>query len=147
MATKKWQRRLLRVVIVIGALIIILILIASPLTKYLIEKYDMKYSGREISVGRAYVNPITGNMSLSNLRVFEQNSDSVFFSAGKIAVDISLLRILGGIYQVSSVEIKSPEITVIQHDSLFNFSDLIKRFSVTKDTVESRRARPPARSR
>jgi hypothetical protein len=132
---KSLKKRLLTVSIILLSLILLLILIASPLTKYLIQKYDLKYTGREITVGRAYVNPLTGNISLNNMRIFEQNSDSVFFYVRKLGVDLSILKLISGTYQVSSVNIDQPEINVIQTDTLFNFTDLIKKFAVTADTT------------
>jgi hypothetical protein len=137
-AKKSWKKRLLTVAIVILALIIVLILIASPLAKYLIEKYDVQYTGREITLGRAYVNPVTGNVSLNNMNIYEENNDSIFFHVKKLAVDLSLRKMISGTYQVSSLLIEEPEINIIQSDSIFNFSDLIKKFAVTKDTLKEK---------
>ncbi len=52
---------------IIGSLLILLIiaiLIASPAAKYLIEKYDEQYTGRNITLNKAYVNPLTGYVYL-----------------------------------------------------------------------------------
>ncbi|MGE5406649.1 MAG: DUF748 domain-containing protein [Methanosarcina sp.] len=132
---KSLKKKFLTVAIILVSLILILILIASPLTKYLIQKYDVKYTGREITVGRAYVNPLTGSVSLNNVRIFEQNSDSVFFYVRKFGIDLSILKLISGTYQVSSLKIDQPEINVIQTDSVFNFTDLIRKFAVTADTT------------
>lgn len=132
---KSLKKKLLTAAIIIGAIILILILIASPLTKYLIQKYDVKYTGREITVGRAYVNPITGYISLHNMSIYEKDSDSVFFYVAKIGIDLSLFKMISGKYQVSKVNVDQPEINVIKADTAFNFSDLIRRFAVTTDTV------------
>jgi hypothetical protein len=135
-AKRSWKKRLLIFAFVIIALILVLILVASPLTKYLVEKYDVKYTGREVTVSRAYVNPVTGKVSLNNLKIFEEESDSVFFSVKRISVDMSLLKLISGTYQVSSLLIDRPEVNVMQTDSIFNFSDLIDRFAVPADTIK-----------
>jgi hypothetical protein len=132
---KSLKKKLLTAAIIIGAIILILILIASPLTKYLIQKYDVKYTGREITVGRAYVNPVTGFISLHNMRIYEKDSDSVFFFVAKIGIDLSLLKMISGTYQVSKVNVVQPEINVVKADTTFNFSDLVRRFAVKTDTV------------
>ncbi|HKC69770.1 MAG TPA: hypothetical protein VKG26_16140, partial [Bacteroidia bacterium] len=58
----------------IVVLFILVIVFISPITKYLIEKYDFKYTGREITLDWAYVNPFTGYIHLNNLKIFENKS-------------------------------------------------------------------------
>lgn len=121
--------------IIIG-LYIILIIIASPLTKYLVQKYDLQYTGREITLDRAFVNPLGGSTSLHNLQMREAQSDSIFFSAEKLSADLSLLKALRGIYQVNYIRLVKPEINIFRTDTIFNFNDLIEKFAVKKDSVE-----------
>jgi hypothetical protein len=129
------KRFLFKFFIIIAIIAVLLILIISPLTKYLIQRYDVRYTGREIELSRAYINPFTGQVTLRGLKMYEQNSDTVFLNVQKLSVNVSMLKLFSKVYQVTSLTIDEPQIRVIQNDTVFNFSDLIKRFAVTKDTI------------
>jgi hypothetical protein len=117
-------RFFIRAVIIISGIALLLAIIASPLTRYLIEKHDVEYIGREIKVGRAFVNPLAGTLSLSNLEVYEYDGDTVFTSAGRIKVNLSLIKLISGTYELSSLKVNNPEIAIIRRDTVFNFSDI-----------------------
>ena len=52
-------------------LVVLTILFTSRYAKYLIEKHDEKWIGRQIKLGSVYANPFTGNARVKNLRIFE----------------------------------------------------------------------------
>jgi uncharacterized BrkB/YihY/UPF0761 family membrane protein len=63
MEIKKNRKRILKKTLIIIfsiliTLVLIIILFASLITKYLVEKYDYKYTGREITMDWAYTNPL-----------------------------------------------------------------------------------------
>ena len=51
--------------------VVLIFLFISPITKYLIEKYDEEYTGRQITMDRVYVNPFTGYFHFTNLKIYE----------------------------------------------------------------------------
>jgi hypothetical protein len=56
-----------------GAIIVVLIvvmLVASPLAKYYLEKYDKDLFGRDATIGWAYVNPFTGYVHLHDVKIY-----------------------------------------------------------------------------
>lgn len=82
-----------------------------------------------------YINPFTGYVHLRNFKVYEAGSDSVFFSAKAIKVNVEMMKLLGKTYELSSVTLDTPVGKVIQKDSVnFNFTDLIDRFAA-KDSL------------
>src|SRR5512140_3109353 len=99
---KNWKRILLKSGIVIAVLILLLLVIASPLAKYLIQKYDVKYTGREITVNNVFINPLTGMVRMKDFRVYEDNSDSVFMYMRRFSTRFSLLKLLNGTYEITS---------------------------------------------
>ena len=114
-----------------------IILFISPLTKYLIEKYDEKYTGRKIEVGWAYTNPFTGYIYLSDLKLYESKSDSVFFSAKGVGVNVALIKLLSKTYEISELTLYQPKGIIIQNRKVFNLDDLIEKFSPKKsDTTK-----------
>ncbi len=115
---------------------IALILFISPITKYLVEKYDEKYTGRQITMNRVYVNPYTGYLSFKDLKIFESKSDSVFISIQNLNINFNMLKLLSKKYEISELQLDHPRGIIIQNKKLFNFTDLIEKFS-TKDTLSA----------
>src|ERR1035437_3619443 len=123
---KKTLFILISSIIIIGVLVIAFI---SPITKYLIEKYDEKYTGRQITMNWAYVNPFTGYIHFSDLKIYELKSDSVFFSANGISLNIAMLKLFSKTYEISECTLDRPRGIVIQEKKDFNFNDLVDKFS------------------
>jgi hypothetical protein len=122
------KKILLITVIAIFVMVAITILFISPLTKYLIEKYDVKYTGRKITLGWVYANPFTGYIHLNQLNIFELKSDSVFFSAESMSINISLFKIFSKTYEITEFTLDHPRGTIIQYKSGFNFTDILNLF-------------------
>ena len=132
--SSKLRKTLLIIAGILVALVVLIILFISPLTKYMIEKYDEKYTGRQIEMDWAYVNPFTGSIHFSGLKLFELKSDSIFFSLNGLSVNINVTKALNKTYEIESVTLDEPYIMVKQNKKDFNFSDLIEKFS-SKDTI------------
>ncbi len=123
---KRW------IIITTGAILILVvltILFTSRYAKYLIEKHDEKWIGRQIKLGSVYANPFTGNARVKNLRIFEQNSDSVFISATGLNLNFKILKMLNKTYEISRVSLINPVIRINQNNKKLNFDDVIKKFS------------------
>lgn len=134
-ADKKWKKVLLWFVVAFAVLLLLITIVASPLAKRLIERNDITFTGREITIGRVFINPLAGSVNLRNFRIFEPESDTVFLFADKFSANLSLLKLFSGVYEMTSVTITGPDIRVFQDDSVFNFTDLVERFTVEKDTL------------
>lgn len=109
--------------------LLLVFLVISPLTKYLVERYDLKYTGRQITLDRAYVNPFTGYVYLSKLKVHEWNSDSVFFACDGMGINIALCKLLFKTYEISELTMDHPRGDIIQDKRRLNFDDLIVKFT------------------
>lgn len=142
MQKRKIKKALL---ISLGSLIVLVVLVIvfiSPIAKFLIEKYDVKYLGREIKIGWLYLNPFTGYISIHNLKVFEANSDSVFLTAAAFNADFEMLKALTKTYEVSNISLNQPVAYIIQKGKTLNFSDLIARFT-TKEKRDTTQMKEP----
>lgn len=122
----------LRIAAVLFIVCVALILCISPIAKYLLEKHDIALTGREITVGWVYVNPITGYAYLSNLAIHEEESDSVFLSANGLGVNVALFKLLFSTLEFSEVTLTKPRGSVMQSGKHFNFNDLIEKFTPEK---------------
>ena len=135
----KLVKTLLIIIGIIIVSVLLIIIFISPITKRLVEKYDEQYTGRQITMDWAYVNPFTGYMYFSNLKFHELKSDSLFFTAKSVSSNIALLKLLSKTIEISQLTLDRPKGFVIQKNKDFNFDDLIKKFTVKKtDTKTSK---------
>jgi hypothetical protein len=127
---KKIWKKTIRIFIWIFIIIpLIIILFISPLTKYLIQKYDVEWTGREIQMDWVYVNPFTGYAYFSNLIIHESKSDSVFFSSNGVGANFSVWKLFSKTYEVNRITLYNPHISFIVDSGKFNLSDVIRKFS------------------
>ena len=125
------------IIISVSAIFVFIALIfifISPFTKYLVEKYDTKITGREITMDYAYVNPFTGYVYLDNFKSYELNSDSLFLTATNVSGNFSMLKLFSKTFEITELVLNQPEGIIIQsgdkHD--LNFSDIIEKFTPKK---------------
>ncbi len=133
----KGVKTLLILLSVLMGIAAIIILFISPITKYLVEKYDLKYTGRQIKMDWAYINPFTGYVHFDNFRIYEPESDSVFFSANGVSANFAMRKMLKRTYEISELTLNRPRGTIIQIDKDLNFDDLIERFTPKVDSIKA----------
>jgi hypothetical protein len=129
----------------LGSVIItvtVIILLISPIAKYLIEKYGEKYTGRHIKMSWIYINPFTGYVHISNLKIWESKKlpsynqgDSIFFAANGVSASFALRKLLSKTFEISSITLDQPKGTVIQNKKFLNFTDLIDTLTPKKPSL------------
>lgn len=136
--TSKIIKPLLPVFVTIVIVISLIFVFISPTAKYLIEKYDVKYLGREINLSKAHVNPFSGAINFDDLIIHERNSDSIFISMQQLSVKIAVWKLFSKQISLSELTMEKPNFILRQHKKEFNFDDLIARFTSKKrDTTPS----------
>lgn len=133
---RKLKKALLIFISTLILFIAVLLILISPLTEFLVERYDVEYTGREITMEDADVNPFTGNIHFDELKVQELKSDSVFFSAAGVSANIAMLKLFSKTYEITEFSLDSPRGMIIKNQKVLNFNDLIGKFS-SKDTTGS----------
>lgn len=131
----KLKKTLIVVFVTILIIVVAIIVFISPIAKYLIEKYDEKFTGRQIEVEWAYVNPFTGYIYVSDLKLYESKSDSIFLSVNSLSANFELLKIFSKTYEISHLILTEPKGVVIQDKKVFNFNDLIKK--ITPEVIDT----------
>lgn len=150
MKIKKSIRRTLLITLgVVAGVLLLLVIFITPLTKYLVEKYDEKYTGRQIRMDWAYVNPFTGYLHFKNLKIYESpqstvgaHPDSVFFSSEDLSIKFALLKLFSKTYEITALTLDNPRVKIIQGQSgkELNFIDIIDKLngdSTKKDTTKA----------
>jgi hypothetical protein len=147
--SRTYKRRMSKskkILLIISGIIIIIVLVVfifiSPMTKYLIQKYDEKYTGRKITLSWAYVNPFTGYIHLSHLKIFEYKSDSVFISMNGLSANVNLFKLISGTVKLNNLTFDQPMVRIVQRKNDFNFNDFKTTFS-SKDTVSVIKPKKP----
>lgn len=128
----KFKKTILTVVLIIAVSVTLVIIFISPIAKYLVEKYDVKYTGREITMDYAYVNPFTGYVYMKNVKINELKSDSVFISSKGLSARFNLFKLFSKTYEISHITLNQPIIVISQTNKDLNFDDLIQKFKPKK---------------
>lgn len=135
------MRKAKKLLLIFGGIVILFvalsILFISPLVKYLVERYDEKYTGRQITMDWAYVNPFTGFVHFNNLHVYEVKKDTLFFSAKNLSADFALIKLFSKTVEVTELILDHPQGLVVNTKKHFNFEDLILRFAPDTLTISS----------
>lgn len=138
---KRWKKALIIIGIIFVLIPTLIIIFISPITKYVVEKYSVKYTGRQIKMNWVYVNPFTGYVHFNNLKIFEApndssccvTKDSVFFSAEGISADFAIRKLFSKTYEITDLTIDKPRgMLILNKRSDFNFNDIILRFDTGK---------------
>lgn len=124
----KLKRFLIIFVSTVIVLMIFIILFISPLTKYLIEKYDFKFTGRQISLSWAYVNPFTGYIYLNDLFVLEECTDTTFISVKGLSAQIALSKIFRHSFEIDQLTLDHPYGIIVKNGTHINIDDLLEKF-------------------
>lgn len=132
----KLKKTILTIILTITIVVTLVIIFISPIAKYLVEKYDVKYTGREISMDYAYVNPFTGYVFMKNVNIKEFKSDSVFIFSKGISAQFNMLKLFNKTYEISHIILDEPIFVISQTNKNLNFDDLIKKFTSKKTSVK-----------
>jgi len=130
---KPLLRKVLKILLwVVLPVPVLLILFASPIAEYLVEKYDKAYTGREIEMDWAYVNPFTGSIYFNDIVIHESNADSVFVSAEGLSANLEMLSLFSELLEIEGIRLEKPVIVIEQDSLAWNFDDLVKTLSGEK---------------
>jgi hypothetical protein len=140
---KKLKKFLIIFAITTLLVVALVIIFISPLTKYLIQKYDEKYTGRQITLDWAYVNPFSGYLHLQNLKIYEYKSDSIFLAASGLSVHVSIQKLFSHTLQINSATLDNLVVHVIRDHKTINFQSIIDKFSAGDSSQPSNKKTTP----
>lgn len=126
---KTFKKGILLFTLSVVVLVVVCLACISPIAKYLVQKYDEKYTGRQITMDWVYVNPFTGYLHFKNVKIYEYKSDTVFLTVKAITANFEMRKLFSKTYELSELILDSPRGAVLQHKKDFNFNDLVELFS------------------
>ena len=130
-----------------GALVIVLLFalimaVASPVAKYVVNNKGEELIGRQMHVDHVIINPYWGGVSLRGFECKEQNGETNFVSFDRLYVQIAYPQLLGKTVKLRAIHLDGFNGQVLKNDDKVNFSDIIERFSkndsLPVDTAKSK---------
>jgi len=129
------------ILVTIAVLLLVVFFAVSPVAKYMIEKNSVEWTGRKITMKSLFINLWKWNITVEELKVYEYKSDKVFFGAAKLYTAIGLPQLISGKYFVKTIQVDAPNVFIEQNGVLFNFDDLLTRFTAV-DTTQKEPEQP-----
>lgn len=128
------MKRMVKILLWVGAGIIVLllaiILLISPIARYMMEKNGEEYTGRQVKLNSLKINLLNGHVSFTGLTLFEPNKKDIFVSCDSFALDVSLAKYLtSGKLNINYIRINGLTSTITQKGEVFNFDDILKKFT------------------
>lgn len=134
---RRIRKVLVRSALVLAGLLLLAWIFHSPIVKWAVKKYSPEYTGRQITLERFHLNPLNGKVSMGGLNVQEAAGDSTFLHVDRIVVNLTLYKMLAGVYEITELGVQHPSVRLVQRGDRFNFSDLIDRFTSDTSAVDT----------
>ena len=119
-------------VLAIVLLFILVLAIASPVAKRVINSHGQEWLGRDLHVDRVIINPFTGGVTLKGFTCKEEDQTTDFVSFDKLYVRVAYPRLISKKVKIRTIQLDGFKGQVLKYDSCLNFSDIIHRFSSTE---------------
>ncbi len=129
-----------------GALVIVLLFalilaIASPVAKYVVNNYGMDIVGRELHADQVIINPYWGGVTIDGFQCKEQNGETDFVSFERLYVQIAYPQLIAKRVKIRAIHLDGFNGQVLKSNDRLNFTDIIERYSrpdsVPADTTPS----------
>ena len=127
------------VLIILGTFVGIFMLLAaivSPIAKIVIEKNSKTWTSRQIVMDDLSVNLYTGSVCAEGIVMKEDDDTTDFVRFDTLSVSINYLKLIGKEVDVRHITLAKPKVLLVQKDSTFNFSSIIKFYSTPDEEKE-----------
>lgn len=104
---------------------------APKMAKGYVTAHAKEWLGRRVEIGDISFNPFRFSVSVRDFRLFEGDDETQFVSFREFFVNADPLCLFKGDICLSEVRLDSPEARIVKDGGLFNFSDILSRFSST----------------
>lgn len=113
---------------IIGLLLVVLLLL-SPIAKRYVEKHDQELIGREVTIGKLWVNPILGTVRIKDLTLYEEDGTTSFVHFDRFKTKIKLRELLRHRIWVKRATLSGLNVNVEQDRDWFNFNSLLEQLA------------------
>lgn len=133
---KKLLKIILWVVGIVLALLIVVSLVAGPVTKGYINKHGEQLTGRRVEVKHVGLNLLTGSVKVHGLDIYEDDGSTRFAGFDTLDVRAALLQLPFKTVNLRHITLAGLKAQVQQDGDRFNFNSLIDHFKSDKPDEE-----------
>ena len=139
------MRKILKIVgwgaLVIVLLFALILAVASPVAKYVVNNYGEQIVGRQLHTESVLINPYWGGVTIKEFECKEVNGETNFISFDKLYVQIAYPQLIAQRVKLRKIQLDGFNGQILKSNNRLNFSDIIERFSkndsLPKDTTPS----------
>lgn len=118
--------------IVLGSIIgivLLALLLVSPIAKSYIQKHDKELIGRELTIGKLWVNALTGKVKINDLTLYEDDGATPFVSFDRFETSIKVRDLLHNRLWVRHALLSGLKVNIEQDRTWFNFNSMVEHFA------------------
>ena len=125
-----------------GALVIVLLFalilaVASPVAKYVVNNYGEDIVGRELHAEQVIINPFWGGVSIKGFQCKEENGETDFISFDRLYVQIAYPQLIAKRVKIRAIHLDGFNGQVLKSHDRLNFSDIIERYTKSESDEET----------
>lgn len=98
--------------------------------------------GRKIQIDDLRANIFTGYITMEGLTVFEENGVDPFIQLQRAETNLSMMHLVLSVIDLETLQLSQLDVKVQQRDTVFNFTDILKRFASPEVEEEKQRGYP-----
>jgi len=130
------RKTLYRILYSLIALIIIVLILLPGIVRRVTINNSKDWVGRKIELESLRINYFTATIRLLDFKLFEANENDVFVKFDTLIIDLEPWQLIQSELVIEQIYLSGLRTTIIQHDSTFNFSDLIEFHTTNKAETE-----------
>ncbi len=118
--------------LVLGVIVVLLLLVlvfAGPIAKWYVEKHDKELIGRELTIGKLWVNVFSGTAKIDDLTLYEDDGATPFVSFDHFDTNIKLRDLLDNRLWVNHALLSGLKVYIQQNRTWFNFDSMVQHFA------------------
>ena len=105
---------------------------AGPIAKWYVEKHDKELIGRELTIGKLWVNVFSGTAKIDDLTLYEDDGATPFVSFDHFDTNIKLRDLLDNRLWVNHALLSGLKVYIQQNRTWFNFDSMVQHFASDK---------------
>ena len=118
--------------IVVGVILVLLLLAivcAGPITKWYLEKHDKELIGRELTIGKLWVNVFSGTVKIEDVTLYEDDAKTAFVSFEHFDTRIKVKDLFDNRLWVKHALLSGLKVNIQQDRTWFNFDSMVQHFA------------------